>query len=234
MTEKAFGNFELHVEFHVPYMPERPWPGPGQQRSLPARPLRGSRCSTRTVLTDPGQRLRRDLPPGRHAAGERLQASAPVAELRRHIPQPKLDNGKVMKKARSDGRSERDQDHRQCRDLAQPRRRGHSATGQDWSDHAPGPRQPGSVSQHLDQADRVNNHRRSHSGRRPGMSSTLTPEGCAARRDRLWQARRSRVTSWSSPRRRAWFIWPTTPRRRSCSTRSKRPRRWCSGPIARS
>ena len=79
MTQKRFGDFQLHLEFNVPYMPKAQRTGPRQQRRLPRRDPRAS--GSRLVRAQAQeQRLRRNLQADR-PGGQRLQTAAPVADL---------------------------------------------------------------------------------------------------------------------------------------------------------
>ena len=120
LTEETFGDFQLHVEFNVPYMPE----AKGQARGNSGVYLGGHlRAPGPRLLRPeaPGQRLRRDLQAGR-PAGQRLQAAAPVADLRHHLPQGPGRGRQGRQEGPDHRRPERRQDHRRRRDLAHPRR----------------------------------------------------------------------------------------------------------------
>ena len=145
---RRFGDFKLHLEFNVPYMPKARGPGAGQQRRLPGRDLRAP--GPRLLRPEaPEQRLRRDLHAG-HPVGERLQAAAPVADLRRHVPQGRRRRtGQGRQEGPRDRDPQRDQDDRRRRDRAHARRRRRSARP-GRPDPAPGSRQRRAVSQYLD------------------------------------------------------------------------------------
>ena len=96
-------------------------PGPGQQRRLPPGELRapGPRLLRPQA---PEQRLRRDLSAD-HPGGQRLQAAAPVADLRHHLPRRAARGGQGRQEGPAHRRPERPDHHRRQGDLPHPRRR---------------------------------------------------------------------------------------------------------------
>ena len=135
-TEKTFGDFQLHVEFNVPYMPKAKGQA-RQQRGLPRRHLRapGPRLGVSPAAEE--QRMRHDLQPGR-ALRQRVQTSAPVADLRRHLPRGQGRGWQGRQEGPRHRGPERHQDHRRRRGLPNPRRRRNQAR-RGRADPAPGP-----------------------------------------------------------------------------------------------
>ncbi len=101
-TGKSFGNVQLHLEFNVPYMPK----AHGQGRGNSGVYLGG--IHELQVLDSYGLKLQdndcgaiyKQIVP----RGERLQAAAPVADLRRHLPQ----GGGRARQGRQEGPGHRD------------------------------------------------------------------------------------------------------------------------------
>ena len=185
MTEKTFGNFELHVEFNVPYMPE----AHGQGRGNSGVYLTGNH--ELQVLDSYGLKIQdnecgaiyHQVTPAVNACKPPLQwqtydITFHKAKLERRQgheegPRDRLQNGiKIIDNAEISPTPG---------GIGHPRRQGRP-------DPAPGPRQSRPVSQHLDQADRLSIQARPPRLRDGlGCCPSLTPEGCAARRERLWQ-----------------------------------------------
>ena len=150
MTEKTFGDFQLHVEFNVPYMPE----ARGQGRGNSGVYLDG--LYELQVLDSYG------LKPQNNDCGAiysqvapRVNACKPPLQWQTYdvtFHKAKVEGGKVLKKARvtviQNGiKTIDDAEISPCPAAARGRGGGRRAAP------APGPRERSPVSQHLDQAD---------------------------------------------------------------------------------
>ena len=98
MTQKRFGDFQLHLEFNVPYMPDAARSGARQQRRLPDGEPRAS-GSRLLQAQAPERRLRRDL----QADHPAVNACKPPLQWQTYdvtFHKAALEQGKVKKKAR--------------------------------------------------------------------------------------------------------------------------------------
>ena len=152
MTEKTFGNFELHVEFNVPYMPD----AHGQGRGNSGVYLTGNHelqvldsYGLKSQNNDCGA-IYQQVAPSVNACKPPLQWQ--TYDVTFHKAQ--VQDGKVVKKARvtvvQNGVKIIDDAEISPTPGGLGHRRGHGRP-----DPASGPRQPRPVPEHLDQADRV-------------------------------------------------------------------------------
>ena len=150
MTEKTFGNFELHVEFNVPYMPD----AHGQGRGNSGVYLAGNHelqvldsYGLKSQDNDCGA-IYKQVAPAVNACKPPLQWQ--TYDITFHKAAGRGRQGR--EEGPRDRRPERRQDHRRRRDLADTRRR-RQPRGEGRPAPAPGPRQPRPISEYLDQAD---------------------------------------------------------------------------------
>ncbi len=151
-TADTFGDFQLHVEFNVPYLPDQK----GQGRGNSGVYLQG--IYELQVLDSYG------LTPKNNDCGAIYQQIVPSVnackpplqwqtyDITFHAAQ--LDGDKVDPEGPPDRGPERPDDHRRQGDSPHPRRRRRHQGGRPRADHAPGPRQPRPVPQPLAQAPR--------------------------------------------------------------------------------
>ena len=129
MTQKRFGNFQLHLEFNVPYMPK----ARGQGRGNSGVYLGG--IHELQVLDSYGLKLQnndcgaiyKQIIPAVNACKPPLQWQTYDVTFHKAV----VEAGQGRQEGPRDRHSERDQDHRQCRDLDHARRNRRSADGQD-------------------------------------------------------------------------------------------------------
>ena len=117
-TTQRFGDFQLHVEFNVPYMPA----AKGQARGNSGVYLEGihelqvlDSYGLKPQDNDCGAIYKQVVPPR-----QRLQAAAPVADLRRDLPQGPGQGRQGREEGPGHRRPERGHDHRRRRDLPTP------------------------------------------------------------------------------------------------------------------
>ena len=118
MTEKTFGNFELHVEFNVPYMPQAHGQGRGNSgvyltgnHELQVLDSYGLKCQD----NDCGA-IYKQVAPAVNACKPPLQWQ--TYDITFH--KARLEDGKVDQEGPRHRAPERRQDHRQRRDRRRP------------------------------------------------------------------------------------------------------------------
>ncbi len=149
MTEKPFGNFQLHLEFNVPYMPDARGQGRGNSgvyldgiyelQVLDSYGLKPKNNDCGAIYTQLVPRVNACKPP--------LQWQTYDVTFKKAV----VEEGKVVKKAASHGDPQRHQDDRRRGDRDHPRRRGQQGR-RGWSHPAPGSRERRAISEYLDQA----------------------------------------------------------------------------------